>query len=1168
MPKELPLPAPQKQMLSWPLKANALLSVSFGRPLDKDRWKAAWEFLLQRHPVLRSSFSQSGQSLFEHDQLAPSWVDVNWSEISAAELGEKWNELQKKELEHDFTLGSYPLWRTHILQLPNGNHHFLWTVHPALFDEKSAGELLVEWFTLYSQGSDADPIPSPTLSSAIGSMEVSEDTSAAEHALEGLTETVSDPFAFLIAPTEAANASKEWHSHTLDLDPACSERWESLKDELTTTSADLLSVLWGGFLARLNVEGESLTATSIDLHSLLAPEHLGVLGRLEVRVPLRLLAPNSQDPLEWLRTSLETLRLSNGSVFVDWQKTAASVAKKMGFPPTRPLPLSEVLWLNANITNHLHTALPRWLGADARWNEAFLFPVTLRGCAGCAGRGLRLEIHHRLDVLDVAAGYWLLDEFASFVSTFLQTNTFQLCKNETTEEEPTVAFSLNGDPDLFSLINRSLHIHAQEYLLQAGADQIRGGDVFAYSNQIARFLRRGKAQTDNKFLICMNRGPWLSLVLLALVRDRSSFLLLAPEALPEDITAFCNTHEIKFILLDSSTNELFASVEIRKLVVDSEWDKISEVSNAEFSPRKLTTAPVWSFCKSKDTSIQILGEDVFTTALPVSVEASQIAPHDRLLSTAPMGTPALLEETLISVLAGATLVHPQSDIHATRSAFQTELEDGAISHLRLPASRWADWVHFLVELQRELPPTLRVLHIQAGRIGHRIHKAWHQLTKENCQTFIAYSPFDLLGLGWHGPLAFTEISTASPAGFPLGQPIGQGKALCLNGTTQPLPIGFCGQLAYDLPNAAIIDGLLPLRKEIGFSGYAGRDGTWFALQPPDWITSCTATPYRRVIYQAETALTQHPKILDAVVEILPETGKIRAWIILLDSNDKIPSDLSSFFRSHGPSGWELQKVASLLKYPVDESGLILTSLLPDPQDLATAPAIKAESRPADSTPATTKSPSNSFAAPILTALTLRETDIPAVIFYGKELDAKIPQLFQSHAKGEFTTALLKISFLDSDSLAAARALLADENKNGKTYLVAQGNDAWTAVRITAVMPPAPDSPLALLLINPAMPNAQPATGFKHWKQTLLNKISGKSSPSNTRRESALTTRPIPCDLPAQVLIDAPLSESLNLLLPEGEFFDADLATSDTLVTALLDVLRDSAEATETPSSES
>ena len=88
MPKELPLPAPQKQMLSWPLKANALLSVSFGRPLDKDRWKAAWEFLLQRHPVLRSSFSQSGQSLFEHDQIAPSWVDVNWSEISAAELGE------------------------------------------------------------------------------------------------------------------------------------------------------------------------------------------------------------------------------------------------------------------------------------------------------------------------------------------------------------------------------------------------------------------------------------------------------------------------------------------------------------------------------------------------------------------------------------------------------------------------------------------------------------------------------------------------------------------------------------------------------------------------------------------------------------------------------------------------------------------------------------------------------------------------------------------------------------------------------------------------------------------------------------------------------------------------------------------------------------------------
>lgn len=1158
MPKEFPLPAPQKQILGWPLKENATLSISFGRPLNGDRWKAAWEFLLQRHPILRSSYSQNSQSLFEHDSVLPNWVELDWTALSPEEIGRSWQELQAQELVHEFKHGTYPLWRLHILQLPNGTSHFLWTVHHSLFDEKSAGDLLVEWFTLYGADIDFVPPPSPTLSTAFGSMDIHEDQSVVDAALKDLSETIFDPFAFLADPGDAEQKEQRWGVVHIDLSPDFSPEWDALSKDNDAALPDLLTVLWGGFLARLNVGGESLTAASVDLHAQLAPEHEGVLGRMEVRVPLRLSEPPSDAPQKWLQDSLLLLQKASACVFLDWQNTVSSFAKKLGFPPNRPIPLSEVLWQNASIVNQLHTAHPRWLGADARWQEPFICPVTLRGCPGAPGRGLRLELHHRHDVLDATAARWLIDEFAFFVSSLLETGSLRLRDEIERPVEPQDPFVLQGEPDLSVLLSDHLRTSRSPALFQpAETNALSAAEAFRYSNQILRFLRHAKQKSEAVYLVCMSRSAWLSLTLLALVRDKSNFLLLTDSEIPENLDAFCEKHNIKCLLLDSSTEDAFASIEIRKTVIDASWGKIAEQQDTEASPRKLSAPCSWKFLPEVGGEPVALGESIFTSSILFAIKNYNLGPQARLLSTAPLGTPSFLEETLVCVLSDATLVHPKGNIFSTRSTFQEELENAQITHIFLPAGRWSDWVHFLVELGKSVPSSLRQIHLHAGRVGDRVRKEWNRLANGAVQTFICQPMFGLHGVGWQGSF-FGESEGAVPMGIPLGKLAGPGRALCLDSKSLPLPVGFSGKLFYELPETALGDKKLAGRRDTGMSGFAARNGCWYSLHAPDWPPSPSAAPFRRIIQQAETALCLHPEIMDAFVEVLPDSGNIRAWVIPLDSNGGVPKNLGKYFAQHGPTGWELVAAAPLQKYPLDVFGSILVAELPAPQSLAAEATRLTAGKPQEKSVssqggATVPNPQPAKRAAIR-FLSEPAPEKTVAIFFGPTVHPGVIKLFAEQTGDIYAVGAFPFAVADPSACSFFLEELKRLPSVSPLLLLAQGNDVWVATKlIPPIQRETGNSPQCVFLA-PKIRATPEKNAFFGSIKSFFNKVLAKPVSTNTRRDEADGERPVRCQERVSVIFDGDVPEDAAELFPLGEFYDADLDTEETIVGAILDVL--------------
>ena len=120
--------------------------------LQVDRFRAAWDTLLQRHEVLRAAFlwrdglADPLQAVYQQAQVPI--VELDWREHAdpqAALLA-----LAADDQARGFDLSCPPLMRFTLVRLGDNRHQMIWTYHHLLLDGWSASRLLGEMLRLYA----------------------------------------------------------------------------------------------------------------------------------------------------------------------------------------------------------------------------------------------------------------------------------------------------------------------------------------------------------------------------------------------------------------------------------------------------------------------------------------------------------------------------------------------------------------------------------------------------------------------------------------------------------------------------------------------------------------------------------------------------------------------------------------------------------------------------------------------------------------------------------------------------------------------------------------------------------------------------------------------------------------------------------------------------------
>jgi len=122
--------------------------------LDEARFRAAWQQVIDRHEILRTSFHWEGrqgaplQVVHRHVEVAMRVLD--WRDRALAD--DDLDALAKEIREQGFALAQVPLQRLTLVRTADQAHHLIWTSHHILMDGWSSSQLFGEVLEHYAHG--------------------------------------------------------------------------------------------------------------------------------------------------------------------------------------------------------------------------------------------------------------------------------------------------------------------------------------------------------------------------------------------------------------------------------------------------------------------------------------------------------------------------------------------------------------------------------------------------------------------------------------------------------------------------------------------------------------------------------------------------------------------------------------------------------------------------------------------------------------------------------------------------------------------------------------------------------------------------------------------------------------------------------------------------------
>ncbi|NWD27654.1 amino acid adenylation domain-containing protein, partial [Pseudomonas yamanorum] len=122
--------------------------------LDPQRFRAAWQHVIGRHEILRTSFHWQGgqtapiQVVQRHAEVDLRLLDWRGTTVDAERLA----ECAREERARGFELSQVPLQRLMLIRLGEDEHQLIWTSHHILMDGWSSSQLFGEVLQHYASG--------------------------------------------------------------------------------------------------------------------------------------------------------------------------------------------------------------------------------------------------------------------------------------------------------------------------------------------------------------------------------------------------------------------------------------------------------------------------------------------------------------------------------------------------------------------------------------------------------------------------------------------------------------------------------------------------------------------------------------------------------------------------------------------------------------------------------------------------------------------------------------------------------------------------------------------------------------------------------------------------------------------------------------------------------
>ncbi len=915
--------------------------------VDASAFRRAWQKVVDRHAVLRTSFHWDGLEKplqVVHRRIDLPVEELDWRHVPVEEREKHLKDYLSACRRAGFTLTQAPLIRLTLIRLADDTYQYIFAHHHLLWDGWSGPLILKEFLAAYEAFRKSEQ---PQLKPVRPFREYilwlqKQDPARAETFWRQALKDISTPTPLVMDRMAGSRNGQPdiADDQRVELSAELSASLQAMARKHGLTLNTVMQGAWALLLSRYSGLESVVFGTSVSGRPAGLPGVESMVGLFINTLPVRVDVPPNTSVVPWLK------RLQDEQAEQRLYEYSPLVQIHGWSEVPRGVPLFENMFIFENAPTD--SAMRQQVGAlgmkpirqavqKADYPLVFVVmprqPIVVRIVYAASrfdtatiGRMLK---HFQFVLESMVAGPdQTLDEISLLDATE---------RGKVLSEWNQTDAAFPSDRCVHELFEEQARQRPDAAAILFETQSLSYGDLDRRANQLAHHLRSLGVGPDQLVGICVDRTPEMIVGVLGILKAGGAYVPLDPAHPADRLSYMLQDTAARVVLTQAHLRGVLPDHGARVICLDSDWPTIAggptSAVRSAVRPGNLVYAIYTSGSTGRPKGVLVAHRNLVNNVV-AQAKALSIGPGSRVLHFVPFSFDASQAEIFRTLTSGAALVMAPTDVLVPGPPLFELLQEKSVTVMTIPGPVMAAMPRNKIDL-----PALRTI-IIGGDTSSPEAIAHYSRGRE---FFNGYGPTEAtvcatMAHGW---------DVTQPA--PIGRPLANVRVYVLDHALRPVPVGVPGELYIggagvtrgyhrqpELTAAAFLPD--PFTAHPGDRMYKSGDRVyWRADGQLEFMgrvdEQVKIRGFRIELGEIESALRQHPDLRENVVVARPDPSgnkRLVAYVVPQKEPGPVAADLRTFLKKTLPEYMAPSFFVSMPALPKMAHGKVDRSALPDP----------------------------------------------------------------------------------------------------------------------------------------------------------------------------------------------------------------------------------------------